>query len=146
MAGRCVVCAVASKVDVDANEIQCPHSDYKKIPADLLATLRTAVKKAKRSDTGEVDHLPGAFLGFFIELLGDIKDHFEPVVLPTNQLSLQLNHESFFASKPKHFRTFLEALVMTQPFSQFMDQQIDEVLLKADMGNPDIVANPSFGK
>lgn len=27
-----------------------------------------------------------------------------------------------------------------------MDQQMDEVLLKADMGNPDIIADPSFGR
>jgi hypothetical protein len=65
-------------VDIDANEIACPHSDYDQIPSDLLATLRGAVKKAKHSDTAEVDHLPGAFLRFFIELLGGCKDHFEP--------------------------------------------------------------------
>lgn len=147
-------------VDIDANEIICPHSDYDQIPSDLLATLRGAVKKAKHSDTAEVDHLPGAFLRFFIELLGGCKDHFEPHFVPADpnakrtrgrsskgdQLLLELNKESYIASKPKNFRPFLEALVMTQPFAQFMDQQMDEVLIKAGMDTPDIAVDPSFGR
>jgi len=63
-----------------------------------------------------------------------------------DQLLLELNKESYIASKPKHFRPFLEALVMTQPFAQFMDQQMDEVLIKAGMDTPDIPVDPSFGR
>ena len=63
-----------------------------------------------------------------------------------DQLLLELNKESYIASKPKNFRPFLEALVMTQPFAQFMDQQMDEVLIKAGMDTPDIAVDPSFGR
>ena len=139
-------------VDLDTNTVTCPHNDHDRIPPDLLGPLRAAVKAARTAKkVDDVEHIPAAFLAFFVELLGNCKDH---LIRETQgpigfDRRLHLDTDAYLNSKPKNYRQFLETMSRTQSFAQLMDQQVKEATprpVKFEENGPTNTVDPDMGR
>ncbi|CAH2311675.1 DENN domain-containing 1B isoform X1 [Pelobates cultripes] len=107
-------------LNVDTNSLETPFNDLCALPADVVSTLKSKLKKQSTS-TG--DGVSRAFLRAQAALFGSYRDALrykpgEPVTFC---------EESFVAHRSSTMRQFLEMAVNLQLFTQFIDGRLEKL-------------------
>ncbi|KAG8436581.1 hypothetical protein GDO86_007621 [Hymenochirus boettgeri] len=107
-------------LNVDTNSLETPFSDISALPSEVVASLKSKLKKQSTS-TG--DGVPRAFLRAQASLFGSYKDALrykpgEPVTFC---------EESFVSHRSHTMKQFLETAVNLQLFKQFIDGRLEKL-------------------
>uniref|UniRef100_A0A8C5QR19 DENN domain containing 1B n=1 Tax=Leptobrachium leishanense TaxID=445787 RepID=A0A8C5QR19_9ANUR len=107
-------------LNVDTNSLETPFNDLLSLPAEVVSSLKSKLKKQSTS-TG--DGVSRAFLRAQAALFGSYRDALrykpgEPVTFC---------EESFVAHRSSTMRQFLETAVNLQLFTQFIDGRLEKI-------------------
>ncbi|XP_026992196.2 DENN domain-containing protein 1B [Tachysurus fulvidraco] len=103
---------------VDTNTMESPHDDLKKLPSDVVTSLKVRLKR-QAAFTGS--GVAKAFLRSQALLFGAYKDALQyPSGAPVS-----FSEELFLTHKSSSMRQFLESAVHMQFFKQFIDERLE---------------------
>ncbi|KAI5089748.1 DENN domain-containing protein 1B-like isoform X2, partial [Silurus meridionalis] len=105
-------------LNVDTNTMESPHDDLKRLPPDVVTSLKV---RLKRSATVTGSGVAKAFLRAQALLFGAYKDALQ---YPSGEPVL-FSEELFLTHKSPSMRQFLESAVHLQFFKQFIDGRLE---------------------
>ncbi|ESN99237.1 hypothetical protein HELRODRAFT_67031, partial [Helobdella robusta] len=118
-------------LDADANDILSEFNDLDHFPPDVLAKLKKYlnVKTKMKNLDGEI--IPRAFLKVLVIIFGGYRTAFKM----NEDKEIVFDSGLFLQSRPKHMKNFLQVVLQSQIFQQFIEERLN--LIKAKKGYND---------